>query len=112
MAPNPPPAPVIGKKRAAPDDFRAYGNLPAQAFTADGEDIENKTPLMQVFGEKLVRMPMRKMTMDGGGHGEGGSEKEAAVAKGKGLVEGLVMKTNGKMEVEALRSCRVLTRNS
>ena len=39
-----PPAPVIGKKRAAPDDFGAYGNLPAQAFTADGEDIENKTP--------------------------------------------------------------------
>jgi hypothetical protein len=38
------PAPVIGKKRAAPDDFGAYGNLPAQAFTADGEDIENKTP--------------------------------------------------------------------
>ena len=44
MAPNPPPAPVIGKKRAAPDDFGAYGNMPAQAFTADGEDIENKTP--------------------------------------------------------------------
>ena len=39
-----PPAPVIGRKRAAPDDFEAYGNLPAQAFTADGEDIENKTP--------------------------------------------------------------------
>ena len=39
-----PPTPVIGKKRAAPDDFGAYGNLPAQAFTADGEDIENKTP--------------------------------------------------------------------
>ena len=39
-----PPAPVIGKKRAAPDDFGAYGNLPAQIFTADGEDIENKTP--------------------------------------------------------------------
>ena len=39
-----PPATVIGKKRAAPDDFGAYGNLPAQAFTADGEDIENKTP--------------------------------------------------------------------
>ena len=39
-----PPAPVIGRKRAAPDDFGAYGNLPAQAFTADGEDIENKTP--------------------------------------------------------------------
>jgi hypothetical protein len=38
------PAPVIGRKRAAPDDFGAYGNLPAQAFTADGEDIENKTP--------------------------------------------------------------------
>ena len=35
---------MIGKKRAAPDDFEAYGNLPAQAFTADGEDIENKTP--------------------------------------------------------------------
>ena len=39
-----PPAPVIGKKRAPPDDFGAYGKLPAQAFTADGEDIENKTP--------------------------------------------------------------------
>ena len=39
-----PPVPVIGKKRAAPDDFEAYLNLPAQAFTADGEDIENKTP--------------------------------------------------------------------
>jgi hypothetical protein len=39
-----PPVPVIGRKRAAPDDFEAYGNLPAQAFTADGEDIENKTP--------------------------------------------------------------------
>ena len=43
VAPTP-PVPVIGKKRAAPDDFGAYGNLPAQAFTADGEDIENKTP--------------------------------------------------------------------
>ena len=39
-----PPVPVIGRKRAAPDDFEAYGNLPAQAFTADGEDIENRTP--------------------------------------------------------------------
>jgi len=39
-----PPVPVIGRKRAVPDDFEAYGNLPAQAFTADGEDIENKTP--------------------------------------------------------------------
>ncbi|KAF8167355.1 hypothetical protein B0H34DRAFT_739969 [Crassisporium funariophilum] len=36
---------VIGKKRAAPDDdFEAYENLPAQAFTADGEDVENRTP--------------------------------------------------------------------
>jgi hypothetical protein len=35
---------VIGKKRVAPDDFEVYGNLPAQAFMADGEDIENKTP--------------------------------------------------------------------
>jgi hypothetical protein len=48
--------------------------------------------MMQVFGGKLVRMPMVKMKTDGGG--EGRSEKEAAVAKGKGLVEGLVMKTN------------------
>ena len=39
-----PPVPVIGKKRAAPDDFEAYENLPAHAFTADGEDIENRTP--------------------------------------------------------------------
>ena len=39
-----PPATVIGKKRAAPDDFGAYGKLPAQAFTADGEDVENRTP--------------------------------------------------------------------
>jgi len=45
---------------------------------------------------------MVKMKTDGGG--EGRSEKEAAVAKGKGLVEGLVMKTNGKMEVEELPS--------
>ena len=44
-----PPAPVIGKKRAAPDDFGAYGNLPAQAFTAEGEDIENKTPRGKVL---------------------------------------------------------------
>jgi hypothetical protein len=58
--------------------------------------------MMQVFGGKLVRMPMVKMKTDGGG--EGRSEKEAAVAKGKGLVEGLVMKTNGKMEVEELPS--------
>jgi len=39
-----PPVPVIGRKRAAPDDFETYENLPAQAFTADGEDIENRTP--------------------------------------------------------------------
>ena len=38
------PVPVIGRKRAAPDDFGPYVNLPAQAFTADGEDIENRTP--------------------------------------------------------------------
>ena len=41
MAPIP-PAPVIRKKRVAPDDFGAHVNLPAQAFTADDEDIENK----------------------------------------------------------------------
>ncbi|KAH9486241.1 hypothetical protein JR316_0000305 [Psilocybe cubensis] len=35
---------VIGKKRAAPDDFEACENMPAQAFTPDGEDVENKTP--------------------------------------------------------------------
>ncbi|KAF9567768.1 hypothetical protein CPC08DRAFT_680446 [Agrocybe pediades] len=39
-----PSAVVIGKKRAAPDDFDVCENLPAQAFTADGEDVENKTP--------------------------------------------------------------------
>ena len=39
-----PPATVIGKKRAAPDDFGAYGSVPAQAFTADGEDVENRIP--------------------------------------------------------------------
>jgi len=39
-----PSAVVIGKKRAAPDDFEGCENLPAQAFTADGEDVENKTP--------------------------------------------------------------------
>lgn len=35
---------VIGKKRAAPDDFEACENIPVQAFTADGEDVENRTP--------------------------------------------------------------------
>lgn len=35
---------VIGKKRSAPDDFDGCENMPAQAFTADGEDVENKTP--------------------------------------------------------------------
>ncbi|KAF8204088.1 hypothetical protein BJ912DRAFT_896040 [Pholiota molesta] len=35
---------VIGKKRSAPDDFEICENVPAQAFTADGEDVENKTP--------------------------------------------------------------------
>ncbi|KJA28405.1 hypothetical protein HYPSUDRAFT_197276 [Hypholoma sublateritium FD-334 SS-4] len=35
---------VIGKKRSAPDDFEACENMPVQAFTADGEDVENKTP--------------------------------------------------------------------
>lgn len=35
---------VIGKKRSAPDDFEVCENMPAQAFTADGEDVENKTP--------------------------------------------------------------------
>lgn len=44
MQPEVAPAPVIGKKRAAPDEFEACENLPAQAFTADGEDIENRTP--------------------------------------------------------------------
>ncbi|KAF8910137.1 hypothetical protein CPB84DRAFT_1937624 [Gymnopilus junonius] len=39
-----PSAVVIGKKRAAPDDFEACENIPVQAFTADGEDVENKTP--------------------------------------------------------------------
>ena len=35
---------VIGKKRSAPDDFEACENMPVQAFTADGEDVENRTP--------------------------------------------------------------------
>lgn len=35
---------VIGKKRSAPDDFEACENMPVQAFTAEGEDVENKTP--------------------------------------------------------------------
>ena len=48
--------------------------------------------MMQVFGEKLVKMPV--MT-----DGEGGSEKEAAA-----LVEGLVMMTNGKIDVDELPS--------
>ncbi|KDR85735.1 hypothetical protein GALMADRAFT_218825 [Galerina marginata CBS 339.88] len=39
-----PSAVVIGKKRAAPDDFEACENMPVQAFNADGEDVENKTP--------------------------------------------------------------------
>ena len=47
---------------------------------------------MQVFGEKLVKMPLM---MDG----EGGSEKEAAA-----LVEGLVMMTNGMIDVDELPS--------
>ena len=53
--------------------------------------------MMQVFGEKLVKMPM-PMMMDGGG-GEGGSEKNEAA-----LVEGLVMMTNKMMEVDELPS--------
>jgi len=39
-----PSAVVIGKKRAAPDDFEGCENLPAQAFSADGHDVENRTP--------------------------------------------------------------------
>jgi len=35
---------VIGKKRAVPDDFEACENIPAQAFSADGKDAENRTP--------------------------------------------------------------------
>jgi len=35
---------VIGKKRAAPDDFEAVENIPAHAFLADGKDAENRTP--------------------------------------------------------------------
>ena len=48
--------------------------------------------MMQVFGEKLVKMPLM---MDG----EGRSEKEGAA-----LVEGLVMMTNGKIDVDELPS--------
>ena len=48
-----PPVPVIGKKRAAPDDFEPYSNLPAQAFTADGEDIENRTPRVRKVPNSL-----------------------------------------------------------
>jgi hypothetical protein len=35
---------LIGKKRAAPDDFEAVENMPAHAFSADGKDAENRTP--------------------------------------------------------------------
>ncbi len=35
---------VIGKKRTAPDDFEACENIPVQAFSADGKDVENRTP--------------------------------------------------------------------
>jgi len=35
---------VIGKKRAAPDDFEAVENISAHAFLADGKDAENRTP--------------------------------------------------------------------
>ncbi|CAA7264831.1 unnamed protein product [Cyclocybe aegerita] len=35
---------VIGKKRAAPDDFEVCDNVPAQAFSPEGEDVENRTP--------------------------------------------------------------------
>jgi hypothetical protein len=35
---------LIGKKRAAPDDFEAVENIPAHAFSADGKDAENRTP--------------------------------------------------------------------
>ena len=48
-----PPVPAIGKKRAAPDDFETYSNLPAQAFTADGEDIENRTPRVRKVPNSL-----------------------------------------------------------
>ena len=51
--------------------------------------------MMQVFGEKLVKM---LMMMDGEG-----SEKETAA-----LVEGLVMMTNKKMEVDELPSPKQL----
>ena len=48
--------------------------------------------MMQVFGEKLVRMPLVKMMKDGGA-GEGGGEKEAT-AVAAGAVEGLMMMTH------------------
>lgn len=35
---------IIGKKRAAPDDFEAVENMPARAFLPDGKDAENRTP--------------------------------------------------------------------
>ncbi|PPQ63832.1 hypothetical protein CVT24_009782 [Panaeolus cyanescens] len=47
ISPKPDPMPsatVIGKKRAAPDDFEAYENIPTQAFTPDGEDMDKRTP--------------------------------------------------------------------
>ena len=42
-----PPPVIIGKKRAAPDDFSTYSSMPAQAFNADGQDIDHKTPRMR-----------------------------------------------------------------
>lgn len=35
---------VIGKKRAAPAEFESCENIPTQAFSADGKDVENRTP--------------------------------------------------------------------
>ena len=45
--PDAPPPVIIGKKRAAPDDFTTYSSMPAQAFNADGQDIDHKTPRMR-----------------------------------------------------------------
>jgi myosin protein heavy chain len=39
-----PESTLIGKKRAAPDDFEGVENTPAHAFSADGKDAENRTP--------------------------------------------------------------------
>ena len=41
---------MIGKKPAAPGDFEVYENRPAQAFTAGGEHIGNRTSRVKSIG--------------------------------------------------------------